>query len=46
MKAGRDEELRQFEEEQSGWLHLGRSSPSLRVTASRIAFRDLLTEVG
>ena len=26
----------------SGWLHLGRSSPSLRVVASRIAFRKHL----
>jgi argininosuccinate lyase len=26
----------------SGWLHLGRSSPSLRVVASRIAFRKEL----
>jgi argininosuccinate lyase len=33
------------EEEQSGWLHLGRSSPSLRVTASRIAFRDCLLQI-
>ncbi len=33
------------EEEHSGWLHLGRSSPSLRVTASRIAFRDCLLQI-
>ncbi len=33
------------EEEQSGWLHLGRSSPSLRVVASRIAFRGLLLQI-
>jgi len=33
------------EEEQSGWLHLGRSSPSLRVVASRIAFRGLLIQI-
>ena len=33
------------EEEKSGWLHLGRSSPSLRVVASRIAFRELLIQV-
>ena len=33
------------EEEKSGWLHLGRSSPSLRVVASRIAFRDLLIQI-
>jgi argininosuccinate lyase len=33
------------EEEHSGWLHLGRSSPSLRVTASRLAFRDCLLQI-
>ena len=34
---GGEEYMRKFcEEEHSGWLHLGRSSPSLRVTASRI----------
>ena len=43
---GGEEYMRKFcEEEQSGWLHLGRSSPSLRVTASRIAFRDLLIRI-
>lgn len=40
---GGEEYMRQFcNEEKSGWIHLGRSSPSLRVVASRIAFRDLL----
>jgi len=33
------------EEEKSGWLHLGRSSPSIRVVASRIAFRDLQLKI-
>lgn len=33
------------DEEQSGWIHLGRSSPSIRVVASRIAFRDLLLNI-
>lgn len=43
---GGEEYMRKFcEEEQSGWLHLGRSSPSLRVTASRIAFRNLLLQI-
>ena len=40
---GGEEYIRKHcEEEKSGWLHLGRSSPSLRVVASRIAFRGLL----
>jgi argininosuccinate lyase len=39
---GGEEFARKYgEEEQSGWLHLGRSSPSIRVVASRIAFREL-----
>jgi argininosuccinate lyase len=43
---GGEEYMRKFcEEEQSGWLHLGRSSPSLRVVASRIAFRNLLLQI-
>ena len=43
---GGEEYMRKFsEEEHSGWLHLGRSSPSLRVTASRIAFRNLLLQI-
>jgi argininosuccinate lyase len=33
------------EEEHSGWLHLGRSSPSIRVVASRIALRDCLLAI-
>ncbi len=32
-------------EEKSGWLHVGRSSPSIRVVASRIAFRNLLIQI-
>jgi argininosuccinate lyase len=32
-------------EENSGWLHLGRSSPSIRVVASRIAFRKLQMQI-
>lgn len=43
---GGEEYMRKFcEEEQSGWLHLGRSSPSLRVVASRIAFRSLQIQI-
>ena len=43
---GGEEYMRKFsEEEHSGWLHLGRSSPSLRVTASRIAFRNILLQI-
>ena len=43
---GGEEYMRKFcEEEKSGWLHLGRSSPSLRVVASRIAFRQLLLQI-
>ncbi|MBI3917166.1 MAG: hypothetical protein HY322_09175 [Betaproteobacteria bacterium] len=32
-------------EERSGWLHVGRSSASIRSVASRVAFRKLLQEV-
>ena len=40
---GGEEYMRQHcDEGVSGWLHLGRSSPSLRVVASRIAFRKHL----
>lgn len=43
---GGEEYMRKHcEEEQSGWLHLGRSSPSIRVVASRIAFRDLQIQI-
>jgi argininosuccinate lyase len=43
---GGEEYMRKFaEEEKSGWLHLGRSSPSLRVVASRIAFRSLQLQI-
>lgn len=40
---GGEEYIRKFcEEEKSGWIHLGRSSPSLRAVAARIAFREML----
>jgi argininosuccinate lyase len=43
---GGEEYMRKHcDEEKSGWLHLGRSSPSLRVVASRIAFRQLLLQI-
>ena len=43
---GGEEYMRKHcDEEKSGWLHLGRSSPSLRVVASRIAFRRLLLSI-
>ena len=43
---GGEEYIRKHcEEEKSGWLHLGRSSPSLRVVASRIAFRSLQVQI-
>ncbi len=43
---GGEEYMRKFsEEEKSGWLHIGRSSPSIRVVASRIAFRDLQLKI-
>lgn len=45
IHGGEEYVRRHCEEEQSGWLHLGRSSPSLRVTASRIAFRDCLLQI-
>jgi argininosuccinate lyase len=32
-------------EEVSGWIHLGRSSPCIRVVATRIALRDKLTQI-
>jgi argininosuccinate lyase len=42
-RAWGEEYMRQHcDEGVSGWLHLGRSSPSLRVVASRIAFRKHL----
>lgn len=33
------------DEQKSGWLHVGRSSPSIRVVASRIAFRSLQLQI-
>lgn len=43
---GGEEFARKYgEEEQSGWLHLGRSSPSIRVVASRIVFRELQLQI-
>lgn len=43
---GGEEYMRKYCDEQtSGWLHLGRSSPSIRVVASRIAFRNLLLSI-
>lgn len=43
---GGEEYMRKHcEEEKSGWLHLGRSSPSIRVVASRIAFRNLQLQI-
>ncbi len=43
---GGEEYMRKYcEEEKSGWLHIGRSSPSIRVVASRIAFRDLQLKI-
>ena len=43
---GGEEYMRKHcEEEKSGWLHIGRSSPSIRVVASRIAFRNLLLQI-
>lgn len=32
-------------EDAAGWIHLGRSSPTIRVVASRIAFRRKLLEI-
>ena len=45
IHGGEEYMRRHCDEEVSGWLHLGRSSPSLRVVASRIAFRDLLLRI-
>jgi argininosuccinate lyase len=45
IHGGEEYVRRHCEEDQSGWLHLGRSSPSLRVVASRIAFRNLLVQI-
>jgi argininosuccinate lyase len=43
---GGEEYMRKHcDEGNAGWLHLGRSSPSLRVVASRIAFRNLLVQI-
>jgi argininosuccinate lyase len=42
---GGEEYMRKHcDEDSSGWLHLGRSSPSIRVVATRIAFRKLQME--
>ena len=43
---GGEEYMRKHcDEQKSGWLHLGRSSPSIRVVASRIAFRALQLQI-
>lgn len=43
---GGEEYMRKHcEEEKSGWMHIGRSSPSIRMVASRIAFRNLLLQI-
>lgn len=43
---GGEEYMRKHcDEEKSGWLHVGRSSPSIRVVASRIAFRSLQLQI-
>ena len=43
---GGEEYMRKHcDEEKSGWLHMGRSSPSLRMVASRIAFRNLQVQI-
>ena len=43
---GGEEYLRHAcDEDKSGWLHLGRSSASIRSVASRIAFRGLLLQI-
>jgi argininosuccinate lyase len=43
---GGEEYMRQHcDEGKSGWLHLGRSSPSLRVVASRVTFRKHLLNI-
>ena len=43
---GGEEYMRKHcDEQKSGWLHVGRSSPSIRVVASRIAFRALQLQI-
>lgn len=43
---GGEEYMRKHcDEDKSGWLHVGRSSPSIRVVASRIAFRGLQLQI-
>jgi argininosuccinate lyase len=43
---GGEEYMRKHcDEENSGWLHLGRSSPSIRTVATRIAFRRLQMQI-
>ena len=43
---GGEDYLRQHcGEEAAGWIHLGRSSPTIRVVATRLAFRQKLIEI-
>ena len=46
MVHGGEDYLRQpCGEEAAGWIHLGRSSPTIRVAATRLVFRQKLLEI-
>jgi len=44
IHGGEDYLRQQCGEEAAGWIHLGRSSPTIRVVATRIAFRQKLLD--
>ena len=41
IHGGEDYLRKKCSEDAAGWIHLGRSSPTIRVVASRIAFRKV-----
>ena len=45
IHGGEDYLRRECGEDAAGWIHLGRSSPTIRVVATRIAFREKLLEI-
>ena len=45
IHGGEDYLRKECGEDAAGWIHLGRSSPTIRVVASRIAFRKKLIDI-
>jgi argininosuccinate lyase len=45
IHGGEDYLRQECGEDAAGWIHLGRSSPTIRVVATRIAFREKLLEI-